>query len=608
MKNPIKSFFTKEKNTGKISLSKDFYIYASFILAIVFASSLWSAFALYKSQKNALQQQLINQSQLIDTQLNNYLNYVSHIAEDKGHKIALKKGDLKYISDLFKRNFFFPVTKSGLERKAFVWPHFSWVDKKGNILVKSEVGILSKPEKINPAKHLYQSSINSWQLHLSEPYNDTSEDKTFIDASLGVSDLNNEEYIGAILTRFNIEKLVGAIKVGLKEETKFIILDEELKIIIQSDHNLTDHNDFFVKKLANIDPGIDLEVIEGKLKYNNNIYKIYKKSSDYPFIILTGYDANSFSKEFIINLIKRFLAIFGTAFFIAIILFFQRQRIIKEEQENKKLLEENNLKLMELNNKLGLQNELAKKSSKSREKFLSESRQDIIEDTIIKITKDIATILDHEQGNVVITKQTSIDLHKKILGSCAKILSYVSDNLKLSDVNVKKIITDAIDMAHYDANINNVELISDIEEKIPDIHVDERSIKHVIIALINYAMDDRKRDKNSFVKITAKTKTINNQKFLQIIFEDNGHGISEEMRMNFQQSAEVEGKKENNTSLSLHSITSILSAHKSTLKIDNEMGKGSVMTIEIPYNTAEEKLKKDEPKETNNIVNLFPKS
>lgn len=610
MRNLVKKIFIKREKKKFVSLSKDFYIYSGIILIIVLASSLWSAITLYNSQKTALQDQLITQSQLIDNELGNYLNYVSHIAEDKGHKIALKKGDLNEIVYLFKRNFFFPVTKSGLKRKAFVWPHFSWVDKKGNILVKSEVGVLSKSEKIKDAKYLYQSTINTWQLHLSDPYSDPFEDKTFIDASLGVSDLKNDEYIGSIVTRFNIEKLVEAIKTGLKTDTKFIILDEELKIIIQSDNDLINNDDFFVGKLASIDPEADLVMIKDQLKYRGNSYRIYKKSSDYPFIILTGYDSNSFNKEFTITLIERFVALFGAVFFIGAILFFQRKRIVKEENKNKKLLEENNLKLIELNNKLGHQNELAKKSKQSREKFLSETRQNIIEDTIIKITKDIATILDYEEGNIAITKQTSIDLHKKILASCAKILSYVSDNLNLSQVSVRKIIIDAIEMAHYDANINNVELIVDISDDIADIYVDERSIKHVITALINYAMDDKKRDKNSFVKITARNKTAKNskdqQKFLQIIFEDNGHGISEEMRMNFQQNAEKEGVNENNISLSLQSIRSILGTHNSALQIDNVMGKGSVITIEIPYKIADSQ-RESELIDTNNVVALFPK-
>ncbi len=667
IKPPPKLFFTaKIKSNNLASLSRAFYFYAGFILVIALISSLLWTLALYNSQKNALQDQLISQSQLIDTQLTSYLNYISHIAEDKGHKIAMKNGDLNYASYLFKRSFFFPVTKSGLKKKAFVWPHFSWVDKKGNILVKSEIGILPKPEKIKESKHFYQSTINSWQLHLSEPYYDPFEEKTFIDASLGVSDFNNEEYLGSITTKFNIEKLVEAITENLRPDTKFIVLDEELKIIIQSGDSSINNDNFFVGKLDNIIVDGEILRMKNQLKYRDNIYEIYKVSSDYSFIILTGYNANSFNKEFTTNLIKRFIALFGAAFFIAIILFLQRQRIIKpinnlaeitkklgqgkggveiiksveaskgkyaaeiydlyqgvlltmalidEEKQNKKLLEENNLELIMLNNKLERQNELAKKSTKSREKFLSETRQDIIEDTIRKITKDISTILDHEQGNIMITNQTLIDLHKKMLGSCAKILSYVSDKLNPSHIDIKKIILEAIEMAHYDANINNVELTYSSAEDLADIYVDERSIKHVIIALINYAMEDRKRDRtNSFVKISAGYKKDQEQKFLQIIFEDNGHGISEEMRFNFQQTAQKESKGDNNTSLSLQSIRSILSAHKATLQIDNVLGKGSFMAIQIPYEASFEVDSKNNDEEirnkysqVDNVINLFPR-
>ncbi|MES2678004.1 MAG: ATP-binding protein [Pseudomonadota bacterium] len=663
MINLIKSFFIKKSPAHQfVSLSRDYYIYAGFILAIVLASSLWSAFVSYNAQKTALQDQLITQSQLIDNTLGNYFNYVSHIAEDKGHKIALKGGDLNHIAYLFKRNFFFPITKSGLKRKAFLWPHFSWVDKNGNILFKSEIGILPKPEKIRDEKYFYQSTINSWQLQLSDPYYDAAQDQIFIDGYLGVSDLNNDKYLGSITTKFNIEKLAETLKASLKKDTKFIILSEELKIVIQSDNNNINHDDFFANKLTNIDDNADLILIKDQLKYDGNIYKTYKKSADYPLIILTGYNTNSFNQQFIITFGERFSALFGAAFFIALILFIQRQRIIKpvsnlakitkklsqgedisstiscikqnkqkysseiyelyqgilltsalidKEQDHKKLLEENNLKLIELNQKLEQQNELAKKSSKSREKFLSQTRQNIIEDKIIKMIKDLNSILNHYDGNIILTNPTLIDLHKKMLSNCAQILSYVSDNLTFSYVNVKQIISEAIEMAHYDADLNNIKLSYEINDEIADIYVDERSIKHVIIALINYAMEDRKRNNpDSLIKITANVIHQSEQQFLQLIFEDNGHGISEEMRMSFEQNAEKEGKNNNNISLSLQAIRSILSSHQSTLEIDNTLGKGSVMTVQILYRQPNQETENDQENQTikaSNIVNLFPR-
>ena len=153
---------------------------------------------------------------------------------------------------------------------------------------------------------------------------------------------------------------------------------------------------------------------------------------------------------------------------------------------------------------------------------------------------------------------------------------------------------------HYNEWLPSPKIYKDID----DIYVDERSIKHVIIALINYAMEDRKRGrKDSFVKIIAKSITKEEQQFLQLIFEDNGHGISEEMRMNFQQTAEKEGKNGSNVSLSLNAIKAIVASHKSTLQINNISGKGSIITIEIPYFVGVEKNELNK----SNIVELFPK-
>jgi signal transduction histidine kinase len=671
-KEDIKSFSNKKNISKKqfISLSRDYYIYATFILLVAILSSLWFATKSYNSQTISLENKLIDQSKAIDTQLNNYFNYVSHIGEDKGHKIAQKNADLNHIAHLFKRNFFFPVTRDGLRQKAFIWPHFSWIDKNGNIVVRSEYGILKKPQKAKDNIALYQSTIDSWRLHLSKPYYDKFSEKTFINGYLGVFNIDSEKYLGSISTRFDIKRLVELIELDLDENAQFLVLNEDLEVIINSNNKIGSDDKLFVEQLSDIDPDNQFFVLDKPLKYNNNSYKIYRKSAKHPFIILTGYNYKIVSKKFLTSLLYKAIEVFGAAFVILIILFFQRRRIIKpvsylsqaihkiangqkdvkidksivdneqkhsleinelykgilltkklleQERENKKIAQENNIKLKELNDKLEHQNNLAKKSKKSREKFLSQSRQDIIENAIMKMTQDLASIINHDEGNVIMTKQAIANLHKRMLDRCAKILSYVNDNLNLSNVDIKKIMQEAIDISSYDTSINNVKLTLDISNKISDIYVDERSIKHVIIALINYAMDDRRRGANdSFIKISVKKLKKNKQDYLQIIFEDNGHGISQEMRNNFSKNIQKEGKKEDNISLNLHSIRYILTLHNADLNIENQTGKGSVMTLQMPYKKIDEEKgddnvvipnskKEKKINKIDNIIELFPR-
>ena len=670
MKNLIDPFSKRKNKKVKnfSSLSSDYFIYAGFILAITIFSSIYSAIKLYNAQQNNLNNKLESQAQLIDTHISDYIKYVSHIVEDKGYKIALTEGNLKNIEYIFKRNFFFPVTKSGLKKKAFIWPHFSWIDNQRNILAKSEYGILQSPIKIDNSQHLYLSTVDHWQLHLSDPYQNPISEKVFIDATLGVADIENEKYIGSIATKFNIKKIINNINSGIDNNIEYLILSEDFKSIIDSKASLTT-SDFFAHKLIDIVTTNTNSIFTQPIEFQNNTYKLYKKSEQYPFIILTGYNAELTNKQFLTNIFKRIFELFSASFLVLAILFLQRQRIIRpinklaniarkiasgtrdseitqnledktkkvpleihelreallltkrtveQEVKHKKLAQQNSLKLSQINEALEHQNESVKKSKKSHEQFLSEVQNEVIEDAIKKIVIDTTKILDNEQNDIIITKQARNEFYKNLLKSCSKILFYVSDDLKPSYCDIKKLIEESVEINRYNAQINRVELNIKISQNIGDIYVDHRSIKHALASLINYAMEDRKRGKKPFVQINAKNRKTKEQKFLEIILKDNGHGISEEMRKNFQETSEKQGKNKNNMLLNLEAIRHILKLHNAQLTIESIASQGSTITITIPHQKPENKQSKTTSKNatkshennksfsSNKVIKLFP--
>lgn len=648
MKKIVIPFFRKRKEGH--SLAYDYFLFALFIIVIALCSSAWFVWKNYYAQKKAVEDRLALQAQLVDGELASYIQYVAHIAEDKGYKIALwGANDLKHIDYMFKRRFLFKKTTTGLKDKIFRWPHFSWIDTSGKVVVKSEYGVLPSPVSIPSEKHLFLSSGEYWQLHFSDVQYDAERETVYIDASLGITDVEGA-YVGTIMTRFEVDKIVKAIKERLVDDNvSFLILNDKKQVVMQSDFITPLDKDVFAESLK--DMNVDVKkatILPFSLFYQGNLYKAYKPSTEYPFIILTGYNPNLSSKEFWLVTTERLVEIFAAVIFILAILFIYRRKLvkpieylaeasktigagdttvdtcnftkngrkgifpveiyelqkglettksyIKEVQEVTEKLQKSNITLGErtkelerLKTILEEKRDVARKSKGMREKFLSEVQKGTVEGAVNAIINEITHILEKEKGIVQMSKKEIQDALEGLLRQCAKIITFTSDEVVLSEVDVEEIIYECVAIQSEDADIKEVDLITRINKNIPRIQADKLKLRQVISALIYYALEDRKVGRKSFIRISACRWRWKGVDALRLIFVDNGHGLSEEERSQMEEvwSEEEDNalKKNNGTALGLIAVRHLLALHKGVLRIRNKRGKGNVMTVNIPYGT-----------------------
>ena len=151
--------------------------------------------------------------------------------------------------------------------------------------------------------------------------------------------------------------------------------------------------------------------------------------------------------------------------------------------------------------------------------------------------------------------------------------------LNIEVLNISELAEIVIDSQKSSADKKNIAINENIT---PNIHIkgDEIMIMRLFINLISNAITYGKENGNILVEVFK-----NNNKIIGKI-SDNGIGISEEniekiWKRFFQADPSRTGE---NAGLGLSMVKWIVEAHKGTISVESELGKGSIFTFELPYN------------------------
>jgi signal transduction histidine kinase len=113
----------------------------------------------------------------------------------------------------------------------------------------------------------------------------------------------------------------------------------------------------------------------------------------------------------------------------------------------------------------------------------------------------------------------------------------------------------------------------------------------------------------SLIKITTSLKCLNEQKFFEIIIQDNGFALDEETisRMHEKSEGYTNGDDVN---FALTAIKELIKMHDGTMQSESEWNNGKKITITFPYKKFEpepEDLDKPGPSKTDNVYSFFKK-
>jgi signal transduction histidine kinase len=615
-KNKIK---TERLLNKRYSLSRDYFIFASVIIATVLVLSSFIGVLIYNSNVHNVTRILAIESERIDKTILEDFDYANRISVYMGKQISEEgHASPEFIFNLFQKT-------SGTQYKArnlFSWSLFDWVDDKNLQTVNSRNGISKSPADMSHREYTKTSRQYPWTLQLSKPAIGNPSGKWVIPAATGVVDKDGK-YLGAIAVGFNIqqfvEKLVPIVAVS---NVSYLVIDQARNIIIQStDNNLDPKSDYFINLLS--DNSVFEEAygnLDDPIKSGDIIYTHYRKMQDYPYIILTGFNKYYINKVFYADFLPRVLELFGMAAFFLILLFIFRKRVVApivnlSEAADKIMhgeflkkmprmpnYETTNLakqliylqayirRLQRIDKKLLKAKREAEQASRAKSDFLAQMSHEFR--TPLNGIIGYSEVIKSEIFGPVANKKY-IEYANDICASGNQLLSLINDVLDISkmetnnfeikeqNVNVQEVIHEIIEILAQIAQKKNIKITLHLPNEPCIILADKRRMKQIVIHLLSNAIKFSNPD--SEVSVTLRSN-----EGVYLIFSDNGIGIAQEdipvLLGKLGHSKSALTRESEGTGLGLWLTKALVEAHNGTISIDSELKKGTIVRVFFPKN------------------------
>ena len=160
--------------------------------------------------------------------------------------------------------------------------------------------------------------------------------------------------------------------------------------------------------------------------------------------------------------------------------------------------------------------------------------------------------------------------------------------LSLKPVSIKQAVEFSIAMAKPLMGDKEVKLINEINSDRLYANADENRFQQILLNIIGNSV---KFTESGYVKVSAKQEG----EFISIAIEDTGIGIPkdkfEKIFQAFEQVDASTSREYGGTGLGLSITRSLIELHGGTIRVDSEIGKGSVFTILIPLANVNEDAK-----------------
>ncbi|WP_200321210.1 PAS domain-containing hybrid sensor histidine kinase/response regulator [Sphaerospermopsis aphanizomenoides] len=295
------------------------------------------------------------------------------------------------------------------------------------------------------------------------------------------------------------------------------------------------------------------------------------------------------------------------------------QRKKAEVATNQALLKEKKMreKMAFTNDKLMITNAELDRATRLKDEFLANMSHELRTplNAILGISEalmdEVYGTLNESQKSVICTIERSGKHLLELINDILELSKVESGKLELelTPVNCKHLCEFSLTFVKQQAIKKNLKLSLDIPLDLPDIMVDERRMRQVLINLLNNAVKftpeggriklivDREEGLNQTYEETLKEPhfTTSNsdynfdhqQEFLCFSITDTGIGIApEDLPKLFQPFVQIDSKlnrKYNGTGLGLALVNSITKMHGGTITLTSELGKGSCFTVRLPY-------------------------
>lgn len=593
------------------------------------------------SKYDTLKQGALKSENIISEVINEHNWQIRSIAD----KIMKSDGNINSINQIISNhNKFDP--KSNFDQFLNQKDLF-WVDKNDNLVIKNKVGILQYPEKISKIYEVFNSKEEPWKLIISKDLPSFQKGYNLILTSFGVTDTNGK-YLGSIISSIDINLIQNLLakNLSLQNNDDILILSVNNKIVAQSNPKsiLNNHN-IFVNKLGNINYSSNQDgYIDEKLVENKTNYRYYKKISNYPLVILSGYNYEFYRSNLIQLLLKAIYPSVLVGIFLIVSLFLFYKRIVqpikylaeiakkigsKNEIFDGKILNTNSPEIFDLakallkikQQKIRLQNsntELTKTKHQLEEAIETIKKSDITQVEIIKqIKKDIAKntaqvfavlkMLKHNiSNNSNHDTKMNLFLVQSLEQGIDNITKFATDELNKEYTDIRSVINKSVLSQEKEIKIRNINFDIIYSKNLPKkVFIDQVRLTQVLSAILGKTIA-LLSEENTFT-ITVKTVVKNKNKKLSIIIKDNGIGIgfkdhaSDARRFGSKEESSING-----IDISVDTIEDLVKLHQGDIVYKNQIQQGSSTTITIPCFKKINKIKESSIEYKGNNVIKFP--
>lgn len=185
--------------------------------------------------------------------------------------------------------------------------------------------------------------------------------------------------------------------------------------------------------------------------------------------------------------------------------------------------------------------------------------------------------LDERVGKRIQTIIKAAERCKKIVANLLSFSRKTQPNKE--QVNLNTVIEATLEFKNNELKLNNIDLVKELDEKLPDTLVDPTQFQQVLLNLLEnaqHALLQNPREKT--VKI--KTYSQADKTFIQVA--DNGGGIPPENLNKVFEPFFTTKEVGKGTGLGLSVVHGIIEGHQGDMQVESKLGAGTTFTIQLP--------------------------
>ncbi|WP_420431640.1 PAS domain-containing sensor histidine kinase [Hyphobacterium sp.] len=276
----------------------------------------------------------------------------------------------------------------------------------------------------------------------------------------------------------------------------------------------------------------------------------------------------------------------------------QEKALKESEQRLRNTVEDvrrNQQRIAELANKYEKEKIRAEEANRSKSEFLTNMSHELR--TPLNAVNGFSEIMLREMFGPL-GDNRYIDYVKDIHTSGQHLLSLINDILDMSKIEAGKmklqkepvslvdIVEQSLRLVKARAEEKSIRLVSELDDSLADLNADPRALKQVILNLLSNAVKFTPEEG----RVSIRSFAIDGKLALQVA--DTGIGIPKEdlprLGRPFEQIESQHSKSHQGTGLGLALSKSLIEMHGGEMSIESELGKGTTVTLTIPFNGGDE--------------------